>query len=111
MAKRHSMRDGPLAALFKATERAEAAAEAAEAETVEADNKVGLPHHRPQVIIEAGRPHVVDLPSEEYGATPPVPTASNSPYLAVIRVVGVGGGGCNPGKRLVGARLRGRAHD
>ena len=28
MAKRHSMRDGPLAALFKATERAEAAAEA-----------------------------------------------------------------------------------
>ena len=29
MAKRHSMHDGPLAALFKATERAEAAVEAA----------------------------------------------------------------------------------
>jgi cell division protein FtsZ len=76
------MRDGPLAALFKATERAEAAAQAADAETVEEDTQVG---------IEADRPHVVDLPTEQYGATPPVPTASNSPYLAVIRVVGVGG--------------------
>jgi cell division protein FtsZ len=98
MAKRHSMRDGPLAALFKATERAEAAAEAAEAETVEEDTQVG---------IEADRPHVVDLPSEEYGATPPVPTASNSPYLAVIRVVGVGGGGCNAVNRMVDAGIGG----
>jgi len=98
MAKRHSMRDGPLAALFKATERAEAAAEAAEAETVEEDTQVG---------IGADRPHVVDLPSEEYGATPPVPTASNSPYLAVIRVVGVGGGGCNAVNRMVDAGIGG----
>ncbi|HKV68011.1 MAG TPA: hypothetical protein VJN72_07965, partial [Gaiellales bacterium] len=99
MAKRHSMRDGPLAALFKATERAEAAAEAADAETtVEEDTQVG---------IEADRPHVVDLPTEEYGATPPVPTASNSPYLAVIRVVGVGGGGCNAVNRMVDAGIGG----
>ena len=48
MAKRHSMRDGPLAALFKATERAEAAVEAADAD-VEEDTQVG---------IEAERPHV-----------------------------------------------------
>ena len=98
MAKRHSMRDGPLAALFKATERAEAAAQAAEAETVEEDTQVG---------IEADRPHVVDLPSAEYGATPPVPTASSSPYLAVIRVVGVGGGGCNAVNRMVDAGIGG----
>ena len=98
MAKRHSMRDGPLAALFKATERAEAAAEAADAETVEEDTQVG---------IEADRPHVVDLPGEQYGAAPPVPTASNSPYLAVIRVVGVGGGGCNAVNRMVDAGIGG----
>src|SRR5690348_16227051 len=98
MAKRHSMRDGPLAALFKATERAEAAAEAADAETVDEDTQVG---------IEADRPRVVDLPTEEYGAAPPVPTASNSPYLAVIRVVGVGGGGCNAVNRMVDSGLGG----
>src|SRR5690348_209661 len=98
MAKRHSMRDGPLAALFKATERAEAAAEAADAETVDEDTQVG---------IEADRPRVVDLPTEEYGAAPPVPTASNSPYLAVIRVVGVGGGGCNAVNRMVDSGIGG----
>ena len=98
MAKRHSMHDGPLAALFKATERAEAAAEAAEAEVAEEDTQVGM---------EADRPHVVDLPSEEYGTAPPVPTASNSPYLAVIRVVGVGGGGCNAVNRMLDAGIGG----
>jgi cell division protein FtsZ len=97
MAKRHSMRDGPLAALFKATERAEAAVEAADAEP-EADTEVG---------IEADRPHVVDLPTGEYGSAPPVPTASGSPYLAVIRVVGVGGGGCNAVNRMVDSGLSG----
>jgi cell division protein FtsZ len=91
------MRDGPLAALFKATERAEAAVEAADAEP-EADTEVG---------IEADRPHVVDLPSDEYGSAAPVPTASGSPYLAVIRVVGVGGGGCNAVNRMVDSGLSG----
>jgi cell division protein FtsZ len=97
MAKRHSMRDGPLTALFKATERAEAAVEAADAEP-EADTEVG---------IEADRPRVVDLPSDEYGSAPAVPKASGSPYLAVIRVVGVGGGGCNAVNRMVDSGLGG----
>src|SRR5947207_15748857 len=97
MAKRHSMRDGPLAALFKATERAEAAVEAVEGEP-EADTQVG---------IESDRPHVVDLPSDEYGSAPPVPKVSGSPYLAVIRVVGVGGGGCNAVNRMVDAGIGG----
>ena len=60
-----------------------------------------------QVGIEADRPHVVDLPSEEFGSAPPVPKASGSPYLAVIRVVGVGGGGCNAVNRMVDAGIGG----
>jgi cell division protein FtsZ len=98
MAKRHSMHDGPLAALFKATERAEAAVEAAQEEPLEEDTQVG---------IESERPRVVDLGvTEEYGAAPP-PIASNTPYLAVIRVVGVGGGGCNAVNRMVDADIGG----
>jgi cell division protein FtsZ len=89
------MHDGPLAALFKATERAEAAVEAAEAEP-EADTQVG---------IEADRPHVVDLPGDEYGSAAPVPKPSGSPYLAVIRVVGVGGGGLNAVNRMIEAGI------
>jgi cell division protein FtsZ len=99
------MHDGPLAALFKATERAEAAVEAAEAaEAAEAEEAVD---EDTQVGIEAGRPRVVDLgPAEEFGASE-VPSARNSPYLAVIRVVGVGGGGCNAVNRMVDAGIGG----
>ena len=98
MAKRHSMHDGPLAALFKATERAEAAVEAAHQEPLEEDTQVG---------IESERPRVVDLGvTDEYSAPPP-PVASNTPYLAVIRVVGVGGGGCNAVNRMVDADIGG----
>ena len=97
MAKRHSMRDGPLAALFKATERAEAAVEAAN-EPADEDTQVGL---------DSERPRVVDLgPAEEYGSVD-MPIARNTPYLAVIRVVGVGGGGCNAVNRMVDAGIGG----
>ena len=55
MAKRHSMRDGPLAQLFKATERIEGAA-------VRRD-----PEPEPELEPTA-RPQVVDLPAgEEFG--------------------------------------------
>ncbi len=81
MAKRHSMRDGPLAQLFKNTQSAqeEAAAQAAEE-----------PPARPRVvgISEVGEP--------ASGAT-----SRGTPYLAVIRVVGVGGGGCNALNRMI----------
>jgi cell division protein FtsZ len=97
MAKRHSMRDGPLAALFKATERAEAAVEAAD-ETVDEDTQVGMGEDRPRVV---------DLgPAEEYGSAD-MPLPRNAPYLAVIRVVGVGGGGCNAVNRMVDAGIGG----
>jgi cell division protein FtsZ len=97
MAKRHSMHDGPLAALFKATERAEAAVEAADAE-VEEDTQVG---------IEPDRPRVLELGTTDEYDVPAPPVASNSPYLAVIRVVGVGGGGCNAVNRMVEAGIGG----
>jgi cell division GTPase FtsZ len=91
MAKRHSMRDGPLAQLFKATERSEATAARREAE--------------PEPVPT--RPQVVDLPAgDEFGSTH-VPRQSGSPYLAVIRVVGVGGGGCNAVKRMIEAGIEG----
>ena len=88
MAKRHSMRDGPLAQLFKATERSETGA-AARRE----------PEAEPEP--EPTRPQVVDLPAgDEFGGTH-VPRQTGSPYLAVIRVVGVGGGGCNAVNRMI----------
>ncbi len=93
MAKRHSMRDGPLAQLFKATERAETAAVRREPE--------------PEPQPEPSRPQVVDLPAgEEFGGTH-VPRQTGSPYLAVIRVVGVGGGGCNAVNRMIEAGIEG----
>ena len=96
MAKRHSMRDGPLAQLFKATERSEAAAVRREPE----------PEPEPEPELTT-RPQVVDLPSgEEFGGTH-VPRQTGSPYLAVIRVVGVGGGGCNAVNRMIEAGIEG----
>jgi cell division protein FtsZ len=92
MAKRHSMRDGPLAQLFKATERNEAAARR---------------EPEPEPEPEPARPQVVDLPAdEEFGGTH-VPRQTGSPYLAVIRVVGVGGGGCNAVNRMIEAGIEG----
>ena len=50
---------------------------------------------------------VVDLPAgEEFGGTH-VPRQTGSPYLAVIRVVGVGGGGSNAVNRMVEAGVQG----
>ena len=95
MAKRHSMRDGPLAQLFKATERGEMGAAA---------QREPEPEPEPE---PAARPQVVDLPAgDEFGGTH-VPRQSGSPYLAVIRVVGVGGGGCNAVNRMIEAGIEG----
>jgi cell division protein FtsZ len=88
MAKRHSMRDGPLAQLFKATEAASAGTELAD----------------DQVADDVGATTVVDLPHS--GVEPP-PRGASNPYLAVIRVVGVGGGGCNALNRMIEAGVSG----
>src|SRR5689334_21484204 len=94
MAKRHSMRDGPLAQLFKATERNEAAVRRE-------------PDSEPEPAPEPSRPQVVDLPGGEEFGGPHVPRQTGSPYLAVIRVVGVGGGGCNAVNRMIEAGIEG----
>ena len=86
--KRNSMRDGPLAQLFKATE----ASEQAEPPAPEQRSK--------------RRPKVVDLaPASEPVAAPS--RALGSAYLAVIRVVGVGGGGGNAVNRMISSGLEG----
>jgi cell division protein FtsZ len=84
--RRHSMRDGPLAQLFKATEGA-AAQQPAQGE-------------RP----EPARPRVVDIGD---GAETAPPRSGANPYLAVIRVAGVGGGGCNALNRMIAAGVTG----
>jgi cell division protein FtsZ len=87
MAKRYSMREGPLAQLFKATEQA------AEGEPP-ADAK---PRRTSRADAEAG-----DFPDTRKPAAP-----ERSAYLAVIRVVGVGGGGCNAIGRMIEAGVQG----
>ena len=87
--KRNSMRDGPLAQLFKATD----AGASEQVEPVE-------PAPRPK-----SRPKVVDLAAAD--STPPPSRSQGSAYLAVIRVVGVGGGGGNAVNRMVSSGLEG----
>ena len=87
MAKRHSMRDGPLAQLFKATEAASA----------------GMAEPEDTVPDDGGPTTLVDLPHT--GVAPP--RGASNPYLAVIRVVGVGGGGCNALNRMIEAGVSG----
>ena len=81
---RASLREGPLTELFRSTE-APAASTTAEA-----------PVETPPV------------PAEELLAPdPPFRADEANNYLAVIRVVGVGGAGCNAINRMVHAGLRG----
>jgi cell division protein FtsZ len=88
VAKRNSMRDGPLAQLFKATETVSEIAAEAERAAAEPTGRASL------VDAAEGR---LDAP----GRSP------ESPYLAVIRVVGVGGGGCNAVDRMIEAGVGG----
>ena len=89
MAKRNSMRDGPLAQLFKATETVSEIAAEAERAAAEPTGR-GLVGRR-RTAAASTRP-----------AEPP-----RAPYLAVIRVVGVGGGGCNAINRMIEAGVGG----
>jgi len=98
MAKRHSMRDGPLAQLFKATGDGEAAESPAESAPEDP------PKRRRAPAPEPSRPQLVDVGEEAREARLP---HSDQPYLAVIRVVGVGGGGCNAINRMIEAEVAG----
>jgi cell division protein FtsZ len=124
---RASMREGPLAELFRATEAAQRQAEKerdleaiVDAPTVE--------HAGPETIGEAVDAAAAPAPAPDVPAPPriaepaPAPTVSpaarlaepplrraprpdSAAYLAVIRVVGVGGGGLNAVNRMIEAGI------
>jgi cell division protein FtsZ len=99
MAKRNSMRDGPLAQLFKATEAGQSADKESD-EPAPRGRAKAKPAAQP-----AARPTLIDLPDPDAPARLPRP--DDQPYLAVIRVVGVGGGGCNAVNRMIEADVKG----
>src|ERR687898_1492769 len=128
--KRASMREGPLAELFRATEASqrhqverehEEQARAAEPleETVEhAPPLEEIPETAPKRQAEAApepeprRPELRPVETPRYETMPePAPRLHRAPsaepgqYLAVIRVVGVGGAGLNAVNRMIDAGI------
>jgi cell division protein FtsZ len=144
--RRASMREGPLAELFKATEAAQRQAERAESqegaeEVAPAPSEepasaapVAPPASSEDGAVEAPRPALAPAPEPAPGpppeAEPPPPPAApayeappvsalvdhaprlhrtprpeSAAYLAVIRVVGVGGGGLNAVNRMIEAGI------
>jgi len=145
--KRASMREGPLAELFRKTEAAQRAEGVPAAEAAPEPEEEGLdPERRAQVALEATVEHVhdfVETPadppaaepqrtpiSEPAHAEPPseaaasraaaryfqtmlepaprlhrVPPPKGAAYIAVIRVVGVGGAGLNALHRMIDAGI------
>ena len=122
--RRASMREGPLAELFRATEAAQRQAErddgprAPEPEEPTAEQAAVVPERpvAPPEPVEA-EPPKAEKP-ERRSEKPPalrmaealrpvqeVPRARSSAYLAVIRVVGVGGGGLNAVNRMIEAGI------
>jgi cell division protein FtsZ len=122
--KRASMREGPLAELFKATEAAQKQAE--EGSTTPAD-EVAPPaepeperparHLEPVESVTAPAPVLEAEPVREpakpelwdIAPEPPilhsVPRPDSGTYVAVIKVVGVGGAGLNAVNRMIDAGL------
>lgn len=142
MRRRASMREGPLAELFKATEAAQRQAErvdpaetggevplqAVPGETTPAGEDDAGPGHPaeetasllvpvPEPPAEPSRePEPEPAPAARLATAPPVsvreaprlsrvPRADSAAYLAVIRVVGVGGGGLNAVNRMIEAGI------
>jgi cell division protein FtsZ len=99
--KRASMREGPLAELFKATEAAQ------EQQKQEEEHRTGRKRLHAAPEPEAKQPEearVAPLPEP-----PPrlhrTPLVGDAAYLAVIRVVGVGGAGSNAVNRMIDAGI------
>jgi cell division protein FtsZ len=129
--RRASMREGPLAELFKATEAAQRQAERAEREgqAPGVGSEAPTVEHAPQEESGptlAAAPAEAPAPAEQEPAPsapapryeqPPVsrlveaprlhrtPRPESAAYLAVIRVVGVGGGGLNAVNRMIEAGI------
>ena len=105
MAKRNSMRDGPLAQLFKATEASQSAEKDAEEQATPRGRAKSKAVPAASTAADAVRPQLIDLP--EPTDTSRFPRPEGQPYLAVIRVVGVGGGGCNAVNRMIESDVKG----
>jgi cell division protein FtsZ len=128
--RRASMREGPLAELFKATEAAQRQAERAEREAAapavgpEAPTVEHAPSEQSAPALSAAPAQAHATPGEPAPAAqtpryeqPPVsqlveaprlhrtPRPESAAYLAVIRVVGVGGGGLNAVNRMIEAGI------
>ena len=129
--RRASMREGPLAELFKATEAAQRQAERAEREgqarvsseapTVEhapATVEHAPPEESASSLAAAGSPAPSPTAPAPRYEQPPIsrlaegaprlhrtPRPESAAYLAVIRVVGVGGGGLNAVNRMIEAGI------
>jgi cell division protein FtsZ len=114
--KRASMREGPLAALFRKTETEglEAAPERRRPEAAE-ERRTPTPQERlrnafssdlpDDVMAPQGRASQVPPPSAaDYQWSAPAPQEVGQPQL---RVVGVGGGGVNAVNRMIEAEVRG----
>jgi cell division protein FtsZ len=102
------MREGPLAELFRATEAAQRQAErdeaAPDAPTVEdaAPERIGATEApvRTSAPVEPPAARMVEAPRIHRAPRP-----ESATYLAVIRVVGVGGGGLNAVNRMIEAGI------
>ncbi len=126
--KRASMREGPLAELFKATEAAQRQAE--EPAPAAEPTPEPEPEPEPQRHLEPVESVVVDMPVTPASAPAPepeprrerhapelwdvvpeppilhaVPRPDSGTYVAVIKVVGVGGAGLNAVNRMIDAGL------
>jgi cell division protein FtsZ len=134
--KRASMREGPLAELFRATEAAQRQAETQEAPQVESapepepeprqpEPELPPAAEAPAAVVEAPRREPEPAPAARTAVEEARPAArlvdplpeqpprlwqaprSDSAYLAVIRVVGVGGAGLNAIDRMIDAGITG----
>ena len=117
--KRASMREGPLAELFRATEAAQKQADR-EGRTVEPVQEETVEHAPPFEVIETPADQVESAPAPEpererwlEPVTLPEPAprlhrvqlTEPSGYMANIKVVGVGGAGLNAVNRMIDAGI------
>jgi cell division protein FtsZ len=115
--KRASMREGPLAELFRATEAAQRQAGRGEHEPASIVPEETVEHAPPFEVIETPEPEPVAEPEpaprwlEPVALPEPAPRlhrvhlAEPSAYMANIKVVGVGGAGLNAVNRMIDAGI------
>src|SRR5213596_2910642 len=103
--KRASMREGPLAELFRATEAAQRQAkDQPDAEPEREPELEPAPTQKPDLRPVEELPRIEALP-EPAPRLHRAPQSEPGAYLAVIRVVGVGGAGLNAVNRMIDADI------